>query len=131
MSPETRKNFPRDKLTVQENTLSAKLGYTPVKDFKWIAQIQQIVDCPVTVHNIDIAYVIWDKKNSALKGRTTGKKTIHVAGDIVKITIELIKLQKDVFIFLSCNITFTTVRYLDDINPLQSINILGKYTCTI
>ena len=42
----------------QAKTLYAKIGYPSVKYFRWIVQIQQIVDCPVTVQDIDIAHSI-------------------------------------------------------------------------
>ena len=49
------------------------------------------------VQDIDIVNEIWGKKIAALKGKTTRKKPIHVAGDIFKIPKELIKLHKEVF----------------------------------
>ena len=49
----------------------------------WIFQNQQIVDCPVTVQDIDIAHGIRDKNIAALKGNTIRNKPIHVVGDIV------------------------------------------------
>ena len=45
----------------QVKTLYSKLGYSPVKYFRWIVQIQKIVDCPVAVQDIDIAHKIWGK----------------------------------------------------------------------
>ena len=51
----------------------------------------------MTVKDIEISHAIWVKKIAALKGNSTRKKPIHVAGDIVKITKEIIKLHKEVF----------------------------------
>ena len=69
----------------QAKTLYAKLGYPSVKDFRYIFQIQKIIDCPVTVQDTYITRAIWGKIISALKEETTRNKPIHVAGDIVKI----------------------------------------------
>ena len=51
----------------------------------------------MTVKDIEISHAIWVKKIVALKGNATRKKPIHVAGDIVKIAMEIIKLHKEVF----------------------------------
>ena len=48
----------------------------------------------MTVQYIDIANEIWGKNIEAFKGKTTGKKPIHMSGDIIKIPKELIKLHK-------------------------------------
>ena len=45
----------------QAKTLYVKLGYPSVKDFRWVVQSQQIIDCPVTVQDTGIAYEIWVK----------------------------------------------------------------------
>ena len=80
----------------------------------------------MTVQDIDIAYAIWVKNILALKWTTTGKKPIHVIGDIVTFTKEIIKLHKELFIttyilFLNVipflislgqNITFTVVSHI-------------------
>ena len=84
---------PTDKVVVLINTVS-KLVYTTVKYFRWIFQSQQIIDCPVTVQDIDTAHTIWGKIIVALKGKTTRKETIHLAGEIVKTPKELVKPHK-------------------------------------
>jgi hypothetical protein len=48
----------------------------------------------VTVHGIDVALKIWDKKIAALKGKTTQSKSIPVARDYFKVPMELMKLHK-------------------------------------
>ena len=65
-------------------TLYSKIGYKSVKDFRWIVKSLQIMECLVTVQDIDIAHEILGKI-AALKGKTTKKKPIHVTGEIVKI----------------------------------------------
>ena len=40
----------------QAKTMHTKLRYPSVKYFKWIVQNQQIIDCPVTVQDIDIVH---------------------------------------------------------------------------
>ena len=57
----------------QAKTLYSKLGYSSVKYFRWIVQIQKIVDCPVVVQDIDIAHKIWVKNIEALKVRPNGR----------------------------------------------------------
>jgi hypothetical protein len=99
-----------------------------MKDFKWVIQIKQIKDCPVTVQDIDVARKIWGKNIAALKGRTTRSKSIPVARDYVKVPMELMKLHKEVFLTtdiffvnkipfflaLSRRICFTAVNHLVD-----------------
>jgi len=108
--------------------LYSTLGFPSMKDFKWVVQSNQILNCPVTVQDIDIAHKIWGKDIAALKGKTTRSKPIHVARDFVKIPSEIVKLHKEVYLTLdlffvnkipflltlSRNICFTTVNHLAD-----------------
>jgi hypothetical protein len=109
-------------------TLYNTLSYPSMKDFKWVIQSNQIKECPVTVQYIDVARKIWGKIIAALKGKTTQIKSIPVARDYVKVTMELMKLHKEVFLTtyifcvnkiaffltLSRNISFTAVNHLAD-----------------
>ena len=84
------------------------------------------------VQYIDIAHAIWSKNIMPLKGKTKRNKPIHVVGDIVVISRQLIKIYNDVFmtadilfvngipffIFMSCNITVTTVIHIYDIKAI-------------
>jgi hypothetical protein len=99
-----------------------------MKDFKLVIQSNQIKDCPLTVLDIDVARKIWGKNIAALKGKTTRSKSIPVARDYVKDTMELMKLHKEVFLTtdiffikkipfflkLSRKICFTAVNHLAD-----------------
>jgi hypothetical protein len=99
-----------------------------MQDFKWLIRRNQIKDCPVTVQYINVALKILGKNITALKGKTTRRKTIPVARDYVKVPLELMKLHKEVFMttdilfvnknpfFLTLirNITFTAVNHLAD-----------------
>jgi hypothetical protein len=99
-----------------------------MKGFKWVIRSNQIKDCTVTVQYIDVALKIWGKNISALKGKTTRRKTITVARDYVKVPLDLMKLHKEVFLTtdifvlnknpffftLSRKITFTSVNHLAD-----------------
>ena len=78
----------------QAKYLYTKLGYPSVKYFRENFQSEHIIDYPVTVQYINFAHAIQGKNIAALKGDTTGKKPIHVAGDIVKFSEKLIKLTK-------------------------------------
>ena len=51
----------------------------------------------MTVQDIDNSHAIWGKNIAVFKGNTTMKKLIHVAGDLMKVPRELIKLHKGVF----------------------------------
>ena len=75
----------------------AKLGYPSVKDFRWVFHIKHIVDCPVTVQDIEIENEICGKNITDLKGYISRKKPTDMAGDIFIIPKELIELHKDVF----------------------------------
>jgi hypothetical protein len=70
-----------------------------MKDFKWVIRSNQIKDCPVTVQDINVALKIWAKTIAALTGKTTRRKTNPVARDYVKVPLELMKLNKEVFIY--------------------------------
>jgi hypothetical protein len=85
-----------------------------MKDFKWVIRSNQIKDCPVKVHAIDVALKIWGKNIATLKGKTTWSKTIPVARDYVKLPLELMKLHKEVFLmtdifFVNNNPFFLTI----------------------
>jgi hypothetical protein len=109
-------------------TLYTTLIYPSMKDFNWVIRSNQIKYFPVTVQYIDVALKIWGKSITALKGKTTRRKTIPVARDYVKVPLELMKLHKEVFLTtdiffvnknpflltLSHNITFTAVNHLTD-----------------
>jgi hypothetical protein len=109
-------------------TLYKTLSYPSMKDFKWAIQSNHIKDCPVTVQDIDVARKIWGKNIAALKGKITLSKSIPVARDYVKVPMELMKLDKEVFLTtdiffvnkipffltLSRKICFTSVNHLED-----------------
>ena len=86
-------------------SLYASLGYPSVQDFKWILQSNQIVNCPVTVVDAEIALKIWGTNIAALKGKTTRSNPQHVVTIIVKIPVEIQDLHKlitisiDIFFF--------------------------------
>jgi hypothetical protein len=75
-------------------TLYQTLDCLSMKDFKWIIQSHQIKDSPVTVQDVEVATSIWGKNISALKGKTSRKKSIPVARDHIKVPAELLKLTK-------------------------------------
>ena len=82
--------------------------------------------CPVTVHYIDVAHKIWVKIVPYLKEKTTRNKHIHVAGNLVHVLEDLVKIHEYIyltaylffvngiplFITLSSKILFTAVNYL-------------------
>jgi hypothetical protein len=127
---ENKEGFTKRQIKSAElsRTLYKTLSYPSMKDFKWVIQINQLKDCPVTVQYIDVARNIWGKNIAALKGKTTRSKSIPVARDYVKVPSELMKLHKEVFLTtdiffvnkipfflkLSCKICFTAVHHLED-----------------
>ena len=52
----------------------------------------------MTVHEIDVAHNIWGNSAPYLKGNTTRKKPITVAGVLVQVLEELVKLHKDIYL---------------------------------
>jgi hypothetical protein len=74
------------------------LSYPSMNDFKWVIRSNQIKDCPLTIQDIDVATNIWGKNIAAPKGKTTRSKTHPVARDYVKVSKELLKLHKEVFL---------------------------------
>jgi hypothetical protein len=111
-----------------------------MKDFKWVIRSNQIKDFPVNVQYIDVSLKIWGKNITALKGKTTRRKTNLVARDYVKVPKELLKIHKDVLmttdiffmnkipflLTLSCKIMFTAVDHLRDRTVLQIFNALKE-----
>jgi hypothetical protein len=103
---DNKKNYTKRQVSGAERAraLYATLGYPSMKDFRWAVQSNQIMDCPVTVQDIDVAHAIWGKNIAALKGKTTRKKPIPVADSVMRVPTELLRLHKDVF--LTCDIFF-------------------------
>jgi hypothetical protein len=109
-------------------SLYTTLSYPSIKDFNWVIRSNQIKDCPVTVQDVNVAITIWGKNIAAFKGKNTRSKTNPVARDYVKVTMELLKLRKEVFLTtniffmdnipffltLSGKICFTAVNHLAD-----------------
>ena len=58
----------------------------------------------MTFQDINVSHAIWGKNIVALKGKTSRNKPIHTAGELVKITKELIKIQK--YAFITADILF-------------------------
>ena len=50
------------------------------------------------VEDTGVAHNIWGKSVPYLKVNTTRKKLIHVAGKLVKVLEELVKLHKDIYL---------------------------------
>ena len=60
-------------------------------------QKNHIKNCDITVRYIYVAQEIWGKNIYALNGKTNQNKPNPVAGYIIKITKELLKIKKIVF----------------------------------
>jgi hypothetical protein len=73
------------------------LSYPSTNNFKWVIRRNQIKYCPGMVKDIVVALKVWGKNTAALKGKTTRRKSMLVAGDYVKVLMELMKLHKEVF----------------------------------
>ena len=52
----------------------------------------------MTVQHIDVDHNIWDNIVPYLKGKTNRKKPIPVAGDLVQVPEDLVKLHKDIYL---------------------------------
>jgi len=76
--------------------LYERLAYPSIKDFKWAVMSNQIMDCPITVDDVNVAHALWGKNIAALKGKTTRKKTIPVATSTMPVPPGLLNLHKDV-----------------------------------
>ena len=74
------------------------LGYPSVKEYKWVIQSNQIKDCIVMVHDIDVSHNIWDKSVPSLKVKSTRRKPTPAEGDLVQVPEELSKLNKDIYL---------------------------------
>ena len=72
------------------------LGAPSPKDFKHIAQTNQIANDPVTLEDIKIAESVFGKDIGCLKGKTKLSKPIPVVSDHIEIPKELISKQRDI-----------------------------------
>ena len=90
-----KESYRKQQINAAEHTreLYAYIGYPSIKDYKWVIQSNQIKDCPVMVQDIDVDHNIWVKGVTYLKGKTTRKKPIDVAGDLVQEPKQLVKLH--------------------------------------
>jgi hypothetical protein len=93
-----------------------------------VIRSNHIKDCPVTCQDINVAIKIWGKNIAALKGKTTRSNMNPVARVYVKLPMESLKLNEEVFITtdiffvnkisffltLSHKICFTAVNHLVD-----------------
>ena len=80
-------------------------------------QNNHIKNCDVTVRDIEISQDIWYKNIDSLKGKTTQIKPNPVVGVMIKISKELLKLNKA--LFLTVDIFLNGVNYFS-----QSVSIL-------
>jgi hypothetical protein len=104
--PRTRKNerlsfvntVAKNKSSFSKRQIKGAEVARTMKDFKWIIRSHHIKDSPVTVQDVEVAISIWGKNISALTGKTTRKKSSLVARDYVKVSTELLKLHKEVFL---------------------------------
>ena len=104
-------------------SLQAKLAFPSKKALKWVIQLNQIQNCPVTVPDVEVAEQINGKSVPALKGKTVRSRPPPVLTEIIKISRDVLKLHKDLiqgmdiffvnkqpfFITLTLKIYFTTV----------------------
>ena len=84
--------------------LYTALIYPSDKYYKWFICRNHINNCPLTVHDVEVAQKVWGKNIAALKRNTTWRNPNVVAKDQVKIPVRFIKFYKEVF--LKCNIFF-------------------------
>ena len=82
----------------QARELYASIGLPSVKDYKWFIQSNKIKDFKSTVQDIDVAHNTWGKNVPYLKGKNTSNKPIPMAGDLVQVPVELVKLHKDIYL---------------------------------
>ena len=78
--------------------MCASIGYPSVKDYNWFIQRHQIKVCPVTLQDIDVAPNIWSNSFPYLKVKTTRKKPIPVAVNLVQVLEDLVKIHKDIYL---------------------------------
>jgi hypothetical protein len=111
---------------VQAQDLFEKMIYPSTADFRVIVSAGGISGCKVTPDNVEAAEVNWGRLVLKMKGNTVRRNGKCMAQSIIKVTKELIKLQKDVELAIDCffvkkqiffttystKICFTTVTHL-------------------
>ena len=62
---------------VKSQELHHTLGFTTVKEVKWIIRSNQTQEFPVDIEDVENPKLIWGKDVTYLKGKTTQKKPIR------------------------------------------------------
>ena len=76
-------------------SLQAKLAFPSKKTLKWVIQLNQIQNFPVTVRDVEVAEQIYGKNLPTLKGKTFRSRPPPVSTEIIKIPRYVLKLRKD------------------------------------
>ena len=103
--------------------LYSKVGHPSVQDFKVMIKNNLILNCPVTIDDIERASKIYGANIVALKGKTVRTKSDPVISDYINVPEAVLQANKNVtfsadimfvnkipfFANVSCDIKFTTV----------------------
>ncbi len=76
--------------------LQAGMAYPSIPDLKWVVQSNQIMDCPVTAQDVNVALKIWGPSVALLKDITVGRTPPVQVQDIVEVPKEIRENHKRV-----------------------------------
>ena len=76
--------------------LYSKVGFPSNKDFKSLIKNNMILNCPVTVNDLDRANTIYGPSIATLKGKTNRTKSKPVVTDYVDVPPVIIDSNKDI-----------------------------------
>ena len=71
-------------ITVNARDIQPTLGFSTVKEVKWVIIIKEIQEFPVETKNMDNSETIWGKYLPYLKGKTNRKNPILLNEDLIR-----------------------------------------------
>ena len=82
------------------------IGNPSEKDLRVLVRSGTILNCPITIEDVDIYYKIYKKNTLALKGNTTRKKPEIQSSSVIKVPAWI--LDKHIIVTLYCDIYFVS-----------------------
>ena len=116
------------------------VGYPSIKDFKAMIEGNLIMNCPVTIDDVNAAEKIYGASIAAIKGKTTRQKPVPVKSDYIKVPEELIARNKILtltadlmfvnkipfLVTLSRTIRFSTIEVVKDRKMTTLVKAIGN-----
>jgi hypothetical protein len=76
--------------------LYAKVGYPSQQDFKAMVAGGMILNCPVTIRDVEVSHKVYGKSVAALKGKTVRRSPEPVVTDLIEVPKEILEANRSV-----------------------------------